>query len=80
MSSAERETKRGDRCFVVVVVVSLKWLRVFLGWPRMGSLAPAGRVRELWEVRPSLVVRRVHPVLVVCGQKDTRDEIGLIGV
>lgn len=34
-----------------------------------GLLAAAGRVGELREVWPPLVVHAVHPVLVVCGQE-----------
>lgn len=48
-------------------------------WPRNGrvlagsrrSLPPAGWVGELWEMRPSLVVCCIHPVLIICGETDT---------
>lgn len=72
---AEKKKKRGDWCFFLFCFFFLKWLRVFLkmatngddtAWLGWSSLSAAGRVGELWEMRPSLVVCCIHPVLIVC--------------
>ena len=36
------------------------------------SLPPAGWVRELWKMRPSLIVCCVHSILIICGEKTHR--------
>ena len=50
-----------------------EWGRYWLIGPER-SLPPTGWVGELWEMRPSLVVRCIHPVLVICVWRHTQTQ------